>query len=239
MKVIYEEDYAPLINYIDAYVYLDTGYERLLITTYYTSNVQKRIDFVWSIPTRFNKNAYNDLLDEIKPLAVELLKHHTIDDGRGYLDEDGEDIKDEIGRLIHEWKEDEDGIVYIVGADREDVHYYYSPWGISPSKLREIARGKVDHDGNYILYFDNDAENYEIASMELIGEAIYNMNVEQACDYLSHIYSIYKEDGFASDFEDVLLPFLEEEGYIEFIDGEYYLTDTEDDEENHIPLEWK
>lgn len=240
MKVIYEEDYAPFINYNDAYVYLDTRNEKLRITTYYTVNTHNRIDFAWSIPTRFDKNAYNDLLDEIKPLATKLLEHHTIDVGRGYLDEDGEDIEDDIARLIHEWMGDEDRIVYVVGADREDIEYYYSPWHVSPSKLREIARGKTDPDGDYILYFDNDAENYEIASMELIGEAFEyeDMNVEQACEYLSHIYSVYEKDGFRSDFEDVLLPFLEEEGYIEFIDGDWYLADTDDDEENHIPLEW-
>lgn len=238
MKVVYEEDYAPFINYNDVYVYLDTEDEKLKLTTYYTFNVHDGIDFAWSVPNRFDKNAYNDLLDEIKPLAIELLKHHTLDDGRGYLDEDGDDIEDEIARVIHEWMEDEDRIVYFVGADTTDVHYYYSPWDVSPSKLREIARGQTDSDGDYILYFDNDAEEYENASMTIIGNSIEDMNVEQACEYLSHIYSVYEKDGFRSDFEDVLLPFLEEEGYIEFIDGEYYLADTEDDEENHIPLEW-
>ena len=229
MKVIYEEDYAPFINYTDAYVYLDTRKEELRITTYYTFNVHDRIDFAWIIPTRFDRNAYNDLLDEIKPLAIELLKHHTIDGGRGYLDEDGEDIKDEIGRLIHEWMEDEERFVYFVEADRMDVDSYYSPWYVSPPELREIARGKTDPNGDFVLYFVDDyAEHYEIASMEVIGDSIEDMTVEQASKYLSRIYSVYEKDGFASDFEDVLLPFLEEEGYIEYVDGDWYLADTED-----------
>ena len=76
---------------------------------------------------------------------------------------------------------------------------------------------------------------------KIIGEEFEYMDtdVEEICDYLSRIYSVYEKDGFASDFEDVLLPFLEEEGYIEYIDGDWYLADTEDDEENHVPLEWK
>ena len=238
MKVIYEEEYAPFINYDDAYVYLDTRDEELSILTYYTGRAYNRKDFAWHVPVYYDNRAYNDLLDEIKPLATKLLEHHTIDVERGQLDEEGAYIEHEIEQLIHEWVASEDRRVYVVGADGEDVHYYYSPWDISPSKLREIAREKVDPDGDYVLYFDNDADEYEIASMILIGNAIEDMNVEQACDYLSHIYSIYEKDGFRSDFEDVLLPFLEEERYLEFIDGDYYLADTEDDEENHVPLEW-
>ena len=242
MKVIYvyEEDYAPYVDYDEAYIYLDTENEELSILTYYTFDAQTRRDFAWGISTLYDNRVYNDLLDKIKPLAIELLKHHTIDDGHGYLDEDGEDIEDEIVRLIHDYTYDEDRKVYFVGADREDVNHYYPPWDVSPSKLREIAREKVDPDSGYVLYFDNDAENYEIASMELIGEEFgyVDTDVEEICDYLSHIYSVYEKDGFASDFEDVLLPFLEEEGYIEFIDGDWYLADTEDDEEAHIPLKW-
>ena len=240
MKVIYEEDYAPYVDYDEAYIYLDTRDEDLSILTYYTVDAYNRIGFAWEISTLFDKNAYNDLLDEIKPLANELLKHHTVYNGVGYLDEDGEDIRDDIARIIHEWAMSEDRHVYFVGADREDVDHYYPPWEVSPSKLREIAREKVDPDGDYVLYFDNDAENYEIASMKLIGEEFgyVDTDVGEVCDYLSHIHSVYEKDGFASDFEDVLLPFLEEEGYIEFIDGEYYLADTEDDEEAHVPLEW-
>ena len=243
MKVIYveEEDYAPYVDYDEAYIYLDTENEELSILTYYTFDAQTRRDFAWGISTLYDNRVYNDLLDEVKPLATKLLKHHTIDDGHGYLDEDGEDIEDEIVRLIDDWTYDEDRKVYFVGADREDVNHYYPPWDVSPSKLREIARETIDPDSGYVLYLDNDAENYEIASMNLIGEEFgyVDTDVEEICDYLSRIYSVYEKDGFASDFEEILLPFLVEEEFIELIDGEYYLADTEDDEENHVPLEWK
>lgn len=238
MKVIYEEDYAPCVDYDEAYIYLDAENEELSILTYYTFDAQTRRDFAWGVSTMLDNRAYNDLLDEVKPLATKLLKHHTIDDGHGYLDEDGEAIEDEIEQLIDERVASEDRLVYFVGADREGVDHYYPPLDVSPSKLREIARETIDPDGDYVLYFDNDADEYEIASMNLIGYEIEYMDVEEASEYLSQIYSVYKKDGFASDFEDVLLPFLEEEGYIEFIDGDYYLADTEDDEDNHIPLEW-
>ena len=243
MKVIYveEEDYAPYVDYDEAYIYLDTENEELSILTYYTFDAQTRRDFAWGVSTILDNNAYNNLLDEVKPLATKLLKHHTIEDGHGYLDEDGEAIEDEIEQLIGERVTFTDRRVYFVGADREDVDHYYSPWDVSPSKLREIARETIDPDSGYVLYLDNDAENYEIASMNLIGEEFgyVDTDVEEICDYLSRIYSVYEKDGFASDFEDVLLPFLEEEGYIEYIDGDWYLADTEDDEDNHIPLEWK
>ena len=238
MKVIYEEDYAPYVDYDEAYIYLDAENEELSILTYYTFDAQTRRDFAWGVSTMLDNRAYNDLLDEVKPLATKLLKHHTIDDGHGYLDEDGEAIEDEIEQLIDEWVASEDRKVYFVGADRENVDQYYPPLDVSPSKLREIARETIDPDGDYVLYFDNDADEYEIASMNLIGYTTEYMDGEQASEYLSQIYSVYKKDGFASDFEDVLLPFLEEEGYIEFIDGEYYLAGMEDDEEAHIQLKW-
>lgn len=239
MKVIYEKDYAPYINYDDAYVYLDTSHEELSIEPYYTINAQNGVDFAWHVRPTFDKNAYNDLLDEIKPLADELLEHHVIYDRRGSLDDMGMYIEDAIEQLIDERMASEDRLVYTVESSIEDVHYYYSPWDISPSKLKQIAREEFDHDGDYVLYFNNDAEEYELASMIIIGNSIENMNARKASEYLSHIYSVYKKDGFASDFENVLLPFLEENGGIEFIDGDWYLAYTEDDEENHIPLEWK
>ena len=240
MKVIYEEDYAPFINYNDAYVYLDTKDEELRITTYYTFNVRNGIDFVWYVPTDLDTDGYNILLDEIKPLAIKLLKHHTVDDRGGHLDEDGEYIRFDIERFIAEWL-DENGNrrMSTIRADTSDLEEFgYIPLEVSPSKLREIASDGEDPEMDYALYFQDDVEDYEIASMAMIGDKIEDMNAEQASKYLSMIYSVYKKDGFASDFEDILLPFLEEEEFIEFVDGDYYLADTEDDEENHIPLEW-
>ena len=238
MKVIYEKEYAPLINYDEAYVYLDTNAEKLSIYAYYTFDAQNRIDFAWYVPPNLTKYAYNDLLDEVKPLATKLLEHHEIYDGHGNLGGEGMYIEDEIGQLIDERVTSEDRVVYTVESSTEDVREYYSPLDISPSRLKQIAREKIDDDGDYALYFNDGAEDYEIASMTIIGYKIEYMDVEEASEYLSQIYSVYKKDGFASDFEDVLLPFLEEEGYIEYIDGEYYLAGMEDDEEAHIPLKW-
>lgn len=240
MKVIYEEDYAPFINYNDAYVYLDTSHEELSIVPYYTANVQNGIDFVWHVPTDLTTDGYNILLDEIKPLADELLEHHVIYNRHGSLDEDGEDIRFDIEQLIDEWvDENENKRMTTIRADAHDIDFYgYRPDEVSPSKLREIASDGYDPVMDYALYFKDDAGEYEIASMAMIGDKIEDMDGEQASKYLSMIYSTYKDDGFASDFEEILLPFLEEEGYIEYVDGDYYLADTEDDEENHIPLEW-
>ena len=235
MEVIYEEKYAPYINYSDAYVYLDTSHEELSIVPYYTANVQNGIDFVWHVPTDLDTNGYNDLLDEIKPLADELLKHHVIYNRHGSLDEDGEDIRFDIEQFIDEWvDENENRRMTTIRADVHDIDFYgYRPDEVSPSKLREIVSVGEDPDMGYALYFKDDAEDYEIASMAMIGDEIEDMDGEQASKYLSMIYSTYKDDGFASDFEDVLLPFLEDEGYIEYVDGDYYLTNTED------KIEWK
>ena len=235
MKVFYEEDYAPFVNYNDAYVYLDTQNEELSITTYYTSDVQMRIDFVWYVPTDLDTDGYNILLDEIKPLAIKLLKHHTIDDRGGHLDEDGETIRFDIERYIAEWL-DENGNrrMSTIRADTSDLEEFgYRPSDVSPSKLREIASVGEDPDMGYALYFQDDVEDYENTSMTMIGDDIIGMDGEQASRYLSMIYSTYKADGFASDFEEILLPFLEEEGYIEYVNGDYYLADTED------KIEWK
>lgn len=241
MKVIYEEDYAPFINNNDAYIYLDTSHEELSIVPYYTANVQNGIDFVWHVPTDLDTLGYNTLLDEIKPLADELLEHHVIYNRHGSLDEDGEDIRFDIEQLIDEWvDENENRRMTTIRADAHDIEFYgYSPLEVSPSKLREIVSDGEDPEMGYALYFQDDVEDYEIASMAMIGDKIEDMNAEQASRYLSMIYSTYKSDGFASDFEEILLPFLVEEEFIELIDGEYYLADTEDDEENHVPLEWK
>ena len=200
MKVIYEKEYAPFIDYDDAYVYLDTNMEELSIEPYYTINAQNRIDFAWHVPNKFDKYAYNDLLDEIKPLADELLEHHVIYDRQGSLDDMGMYIEDAIEQLIDERVASEDRLVYTVESSVEDVDYYFSPLDISPSKLKQIAREEFNHDGDYVLYFSNDAERYELASMIIIGNSIEDMNARKASEYLSHIYSVYKKDGFASDF---------------------------------------
>ena len=111
--------------------------------------------------------------------------------------------------------------------------YGYIPSEVSPSKLREIVSVGEDPEMGYAIYFQDDVEDYENTSMRMIGYDIEDMDGEQASRYLSMIYSTYKDDGFASDFEEILLPFLEEEGYIEYVNGDYYLADTED------KIEWK
>lgn len=238
MKVYHVEAYAPFINDSEAYVYLNTQNETLGINIY-TINAHNLIDIAWPVPTDLDTLGYNTLLDEIKPLASKLLEHHTVEytmnGKRGRLDEDGVDIAEEIADFIADWLEENDNRrMTTIRAFAEDIEMYgYIPSEVSPSKLREIVSDGEDPEMGYAIYFQDDVEDYENTSMRMIGYDIEDMDGEQASRYLSMIYSTYKDDGFASDFEDILLPFLEDEGYIEYVDGDYYLTNTED------KIEWK
>ena len=246
MKVTYEMDSVPFVGYRYAKVYLDTRNEELYVygdddadTTW---GVSRSIDFSWDIDPELVGYAYNELLDDIKPYAEELLKHHTIDwdEGMGLLDDVGNDLYEKIESIIGHYSNEERDSSYHVWTvtpyitDNDDA---FDPLEISPSKLKEIAKNEVYDNGVGLLYMDGNSEEFEESSLYRISLEVDRFDTfADAMKYLRAIKTRYEKDGYGNDFYTVLLPYLENEGVLEYKDGEWYFYETYDDDWIAEPL---
>lgn len=242
MKVIYETQTLPCIHYHRASVYLDTKNETLSIAFIGSSlplNVRYGIDLMWNVPINLLGETYNEILDEIKPIAEKLLKHHTLVDENnrvvGELDEVGVKLSIDIYRVIDDYSNDEKYRVMTFYPDPNEIEGVFDPYYISPSKLAKLVEGEIYNVNGYIIaYFDGTPKEFEEASMELVAQAFRIMkhyDCESFLDYLRVIKQRYKKDGYAEDFVDKLVDYLEDENIFEYVDGEWYFTDYYDFEE--------
>lgn len=245
MKVIYETESVPFIGYKYADVYLDTRNEELYVYGHSDSatpwEVSSGIDFSWDVDPELVGYAYNKMLDDIKPYAEKLLKHHTVDwdEETGMLDDVGNDLYEEIESAIYYYSNEERDSAFHVWTVTPDIDEddMFNPLDVSPSKLKEIAENEVYDNGVGLTYMDGTPEEFEESSLYGIALEVDRFDTfEDAMEYLRAIKTRYEKDGYGNDFYDVLLPSLENEGIVEYKDGEWYFYETYDDDWTAEPL---
>lgn len=242
MRVVYQTQTLPCIDFNRASVYLDTQNEILSIVERNGNSVpldvRDGIDLMWEVPTNLFGETYNEILDEVKPIAEKLLKHHTLVDENahvvGELDEIGEDLSFDIYRAIADYSNDEKYRIVTFYPDSNDIEGTFDPYHFSPSKLAELVEGEIYNVNGYVIaYFDGTPKEFEEASMELVTQAFSMMRYDckSFLDYLRDIKRRYEKDGYAEDFVDKLVDYLEDELIFEYVDGEWYFTDVYEFEE--------
>lgn len=248
MKVTYETETVPFIGYNYAIVYLDTGNEELYVygddDGAISWEVSNNIDFSWDVDPELVGYAYNEMLDDIKPYAEKLLKHHIVDwdEETGMLDDVGNNLYEEIESIIGRYSNEERDTwyhVWTVDPYRmdDDDEVMFNPLNVSPSKLKEIAENEVYDNGIGLMYMDGKPKEFEESSLYRISLEVDRFNTfEDAMKYLRAIKTRYEKDGYGNDFYTILLPYLEKEGVLESENGEWYFYETYDDDWTAEPL---
>lgn len=223
ISIKYEDEWSVPYTYgTHIAIYLDTLAETLGIREYNGNFVPEDewngISFAWGVPTDIVGNGYNDLMDDIKRYATQIVDS---DDKYERLA-----LVDKVQTIIDEF-DFEPYAVLTLSSDDDNLTYYYPYTEISPSFLRDIvSEGMINTDGNETIYFPDNPAEYEEAMMYAIAshiERIERNGVEQVSKFLQKIRDVYKTDGYASEFEKTLLPFLEEQYIIQNVNGKWYL----------------
>ena len=221
VSIKYEEEWSVPYPYgTNIGVYLDTSSEKLYIREYFGNTIPadewNGIDFAWGVPRDILGEGYNDLMDDIKRYATLIVES---DDKYERLE-----LVDKVQTIIDNF-DFEPYEVLTLSSDDDNLTYYYPYTEFSPAGLRDIvSEGMINTDGNEPIYFPDSPDEYEESLMYSIAsyiESIEHNGVEYVSKFLQKIRNVYKKDGYASEFEKTLLPFLEEQYIIQNVNGKY------------------
>lgn len=228
VSIKYEDDYSVPYPYGTVIgVYLDTLAKKLYIREYFGNVIPEDewngIDFAWGVPTDILGDGYNALMNEIKRYATRIVDS---DDKYERLE-----LVDEVQDIIDNFDFEPYEVMTLSTSD-DIVTYYYPYTEISPTGLRDIvSEGMINIDGDFAIYFPDSPDDYEEVLMYSIAshvESIARNGTEQVSKFLQKIRNVYKKDGYASEFEKTLLPFLEEQYLIQNVNGKWYLNRTDE-----------
>ena len=227
VSIKYEEEWTVPYPYgTNIRMYLNTFAEKLYIREYLgnsmSANEWNGTDFAWGVPTDILGEGYNALMDDIKRYATRIVES---DDKYERLE-----LVGKVQTIIDDF-DFEPYEVMTLSTDDDNVTYYYPYTEISPAGLRDIvSEGMINTDGDYAIYFPDSPDEYEEVLMYSIAshvESIVRNGTEQVSKFLQKIRNVYKKDGYASEFEKTLLPFLEEQYIIRNANGKWYLNRTD------------
>ena len=227
VSIKYEEEWSVPYPYgTNIRMYLNTFAEKLYIREYLgnsmSANEWNGTDFAWGVPRDILGEGYNALMDDIKRYATRIVES---DDKYERLE-----LVDKVQTIIDDF-DFEPYEVMTLSTDDDNVTYYYPYTEISPAGLRDIvSEGMINTDGDYAIYFPDSPDEYEEVLMYSIAshvESIVRNGTEQVSKFLQKIRNVYKKDGYASEFEKTLLPFLEEQYIIRNANGKWYLNRTD------------
>ena len=228
VSIKYEDEYTVPYPYgADIAVYLNTFAEKLYIREYHGNFIPENewngIDFAWGVPTDILSEGYNELMNDIKRYATRIVES---DDKYERLE-----LVNEVQDIIDNFDFEPYEVMTLSPGD-DLLTDYYPYTEVSPAGLRDIvSEGMINTDGNEPIYFPDSPSEYEESLMYSIAyhvESIVRNGTEQVSKFLQKIRNVYTKDGYASEFEKTLLPFLEEQYLIRNVNGKWYLNRTDE-----------